>query len=351
MRKKNKIKISIDNKDYLGWTEISKKVGISDSLLRARINKLGWSISDAIKPVGKIKKHNKSIFFRGTKYTNQEKFIDSIANESRFSKTTIKIKLAKLNKIKTNKSEKDIEKIVFGNNKFIDNGGYLYQIKSIKSGKEYIGITIRNIKNRWKAHISESNDKTIQSPLKNEIRRYGSKNFKIAVIKKSKNIAILKKLENSEIKKRNTLFPNGLNSNLGGTLGAIDKKTFKFENKEYYSLNDLARERNIKYGTLKQRINNYGMSIKKAVYFNKDNSVEYKGKVFKDLKDFSNFLNLEYSRVISLRNYKYTLPEIVKRLKILNKCPICGNKFMKKNVAHKFCSEKCKWKSRSIKFN
>ena len=62
MRKNNKIKISIDNKDYFGWTEISKKVGISDSLLRARVNKLGWSISDAIKPVGKIKKHNKSIF-------------------------------------------------------------------------------------------------------------------------------------------------------------------------------------------------------------------------------------------------------------------------------------------------
>ena len=42
------IKIEINGKMYVGWEKISKKVKISASLLRVRVNKLGWNMEKAV---------------------------------------------------------------------------------------------------------------------------------------------------------------------------------------------------------------------------------------------------------------------------------------------------------------
>lgn len=342
------IKVLIDGNEYVGWRSISAKTGISESLLRARVNRLGWSLSDAVNtPTAKVGKTGNRINFQGIDYPTQEDFVSSISEKSPFSKTTLKIKLGKLRTQKPNFTEQDLEDLVFGKNEIKDEGGFVYLITSLQTGKQYVGITIRTIKERWKSHQSECGDERIQSPLKTEMREYGFDNFTIEQIGHTDNSKSLKKLETEEIEKRNTVFPNGLNSNIGGTLGARDVEVFEFEGMEYRSLSDLARKKGIEPGTLNQRINSYGMSLKEAVYFENDTSVEWKGDTFENLQSFCDALKLDYYRVIRLRSANYSMTEIVERLTQLVPCPICGSEFKRKSTLHKFCSDKCKWKNKS----
>ena len=339
--------IVIEGREFTTWVSISKKVGISESLLRARVHRMGWSLQDAINtPASELGKTGNSISFQETEYPTQEEFVAAVTNLSPFSKTTLKIKLGKLRKQNPDFTEQDLENLVFGKNEIKDEGGFVYLITSLQTGKQYVGITIRTIKERWKAHQSECGDERIQSPLKTEMREYGFDNFTIEQIGQSDNSKTLKALETKEIQKRNTVFPNGLNSNIGGTLGARDVEVFEFEGIEYRSLSDLARKKGIEPSTLNQRINSYGMSLKEAVYFENDTTIEWKGDTFENLQSFCDALNLDYRRVISLRSANYSMTEIVERLTQLVPCPICGSEFKKKSSLHKFCSEKCKLKNR-----
>ncbi len=339
--------IIIDETEYTTWVDIAAKTGISESLLRARVHRLGWSIEHAVNaPVTELGKTGKTISFQEKDYPTQEDFVSSVADQSPFSKTTLKIKMGKLRKQNPDFTEKDLKNLVFGKNEIKDEGGCVYLITSLKTGKQYIGITIRNIKERWKSHQSECGDERIQSPLKNEMRKYGFDNFTIEEIAHTDNSNSLKELEIHEIKRRNTVFPNGLNSNIGGTLGARDVEVFIFEGVEYRSLSDLARKKGIEPGTLNQRINSYGMNLKEAVYFENDTSIEWNGKTYSNLLVFCDALNLDYRRVISLRASNYSMSEIVGRLIQLVSCPICGSEFKRKSSRHKYCSEKCKLKHR-----
>ena len=168
------IKLELDGKTYVGWERIAKKVNISADLLRARVSRLGWTIEKAINTeVTELGKTGKEIFFKGKKYQTQEDFATELEKDSPFSKTTLKIKLGKLKKANPNYTEKDLEEIIYGKNKVVDQGGFIYLITSIKTGNQYVGITIRSINERWKAHQSECNDSSINSPLKREMREYG----------------------------------------------------------------------------------------------------------------------------------------------------------------------------------
>lgn len=158
MGTRSDIKILIDGKEYVGWREISQKTGISESLLRARVNRLGWTLSDAVNtPTSEIGKTGNKISFREHEYSTQEEFVTAVAHLSPFSKTTLKIKLGKL-KQNPDFTEQDLENLVFGKNEIKDEGGFVYLITSLQTGKQYVGITIRTIKERWKAHQSECGD-------------------------------------------------------------------------------------------------------------------------------------------------------------------------------------------------
>lgn len=349
MGTRSDIKILIDDKEYVGWREISQKTGISESLLRARVNRLGWTLSEAVNtPTSEVGKIGNKISFREHEYSTQEEFVTAVAHLSPFSKTTLKIKLGKLRKQNPDFTEQDLENLVFGKNEIKDEGGFVYLITSLQSGKQYVGITIRTIKERWKAHQSECGDERIQSPLKTEMREFGFDNFTIEQIGQSDNSKTLKALETKEIQKRNTIFPNGLNSNIGGTLGARDVEVFEFEGIEYRSLSDLARKKGMEPGTLNQRINSYGMTLKEAVYFENEASIKWNGKTYINLQVFCDELNLDYRRVISLRSANYSMKEIIERLTKFVPCPVCGSEFNRKSSLHKFCSEKCKWKNKEL---
>lgn len=346
------IKIEIDGTIYVGWEDISKKVNISASLLRARVNRLGWDLEKAVNTsVSKLGKTGRGILYKGKHYQTQEDFVSEIEKDSPFSKTTLKIKIGKLNKEKPDYEEEDLEKLISGKTNVPDQGGLIYLITSLKTGKKYVGITIRSLNERWKAHQSECNDQRINSPLKNEMRKFGIENFTIEEIGREDDAKILKFRESIEIKERNTIFPNGLNANVGGTLGARDVETFNFEGDEYRSLSDLARKKGIEPGTLNQRINSYKMTIKEAVEFEQDLTINWNYRTFENLAEFCRVEKLDYRRVISLRSANYSIDQIVERLIDNVVCPICGTQFKRKSSLHKFCSEKCKWKSKSLSKN
>ena len=207
MGTRSDIKILIDDKEYVGWREISQKTGISESLLRARVNRLGWTLSDAVStPTSEVGKTGNKISFREHEYSTQEEFVTAVAHLSPFSRTTLKIKLGKLRKQNPDFTEQDLENLVFGKNEIKDEGGFVYLITSLQTGRQYVGITIRTIKERWKAHQSECGDERIQSPLKTEMREYGFDNFTIEKIGESDNSKTLKALETKEIQTFNTDF-------------------------------------------------------------------------------------------------------------------------------------------------
>lgn len=338
-------KITISGKQYtLG--EASRKFGISADLIRARIDRLGWAEEEAVEVVGRDRQDRKAITFRGVKYPTQEDFVKSASKTSKFSEVTLKIKLAKLNKQKKGDlDEIDLENLVSGVNQFQVEGGWVYLIQCKKIGKSYVGISIRDPLERWKAHISEAYFSNSNSPLKSAIREYGVNSFTVKTIGYYQTNKELKLAEKLEIKKRNTFHPNGLNANRGGTLGALDVKPISFEGKKYRSISEIARQHGIKRATLHQRINSYGMSLKEAVTFEQDLSVTYHDVVYSSIREMCKSLNFPYQRIIGLMNQGFSLDDSIQKITRSVNCLICEKPFLPKTSLNKYCSQKCKFES------
>lgn len=93
----------------------------------------------------------------------------------------------------------------------------VYKITNIQNGKQYVGITCRNIKIRFKEHIESAlYDKTKNTHLYNAIKVYGKNSFVIELVEEVDTVEELSTREQFWIKQLNTLCPNGYNYLLGG---------------------------------------------------------------------------------------------------------------------------------------
>jgi group I intron endonuclease len=92
--------------------------------------------------------------------------------------------------------------------------GCLYQIES-PSGKKYIGITSRSLKERWRVHRAHAN-RSVEGYLQNALRKYGPKSFIVKELVIANNYEYLKDLEVKAIKSFNTKAPHGYNMTDGG---------------------------------------------------------------------------------------------------------------------------------------
>lgn len=101
---------------------------------------------------------------------------------------------------------------------------YIYKIKNLINGKEYIGLTTRDIKTRWKEHVqvAYSNHYGCEYALHSAIKKYGKENFIIEIIDTAEDLNELRQKEIYYIGYYNTytLAPNsnGYNMTLGGEL-------------------------------------------------------------------------------------------------------------------------------------
>jgi len=87
--------------------------------------------------------------------------------------------------------------------------GVVYCVRNLINDKEYIGITTRNEKQRFKEHCKAD------SYLGNAIRKYGEGNFQLFIIDTAENSHELMTKEIDWIKKLGT-FRNGYNQTIGG---------------------------------------------------------------------------------------------------------------------------------------
>jgi group I intron endonuclease len=97
----------------------------------------------------------------------------------------------------------------------LDVYGYVYLIRNKVNGNSYIGLTVRELRNRWSQHKSDSR-KGSPFPLHAAIRKYGEDSFDITVLHHALKDQ-LAALEIEEIAKCRALLGNGCyNATVGG---------------------------------------------------------------------------------------------------------------------------------------
>ena len=92
--------------------------------------------------------------------------------------------------------------------------GYIYMIRNTVNGKAYIGQTIKKPEYRINAHLDCTENGSLL--LKRAIEKYGRDAFTFEILHDSVLDILLDDLEIAEIKKHNTLAPNGYNLDSGG---------------------------------------------------------------------------------------------------------------------------------------
>ena len=330
---------------------------VKADLIWLRYSKLGWTPRQSVGLDEFASNSLKQIRFRGKTYKKQEDLYKDFADKSNRSVTTMRIALAALRRSGVELSDELIDEAIFGRWQPEDKGGYLYKITCIPNGKIYIGITSRPIDERWAAHLGEARA-GIKSPLKKAIREFGKDGFAVENLGYFNTAKKLKQIEKDEILKNNSLFPFGLNSNKGGTLGGIDRIPVFYLGKKYRSMSDLAREFGLSPNLLKSRINQDGMSLVNALelgpaqkggrrippkdgkFFNRE-SWSLNGEVFQTLEDVGKYYGISPTTIASRMSNGWKLEDAVVGFDKIA-CLECGSLFVQKKTDHKFCSTKCK---------
>jgi hypothetical protein len=110
--------------------------------------------------------------------------------------------------------------------------GAIYLITHKKSGRQYVGQTMKRVGTRWELHVKEAK-RGGATHLAKAIRRYGEKAFSIETLETVSTRHELNVAERKWIKRNGTLFPAGFNAasggsgNVKGTEVAVNGRTFK----------------------------------------------------------------------------------------------------------------------------
>lgn len=91
-----------------------------------------------------------------------------------------------------------------------------YVITCIASGKQYIGITSRELRRRWIEHLSDSRRKPRANVLYKALQKYGSEGFTIEPICSARSWEDICAVEPILIQQWGTLVPDGFNLSPGG---------------------------------------------------------------------------------------------------------------------------------------
>lgn len=97
---------------------------------------------------------------------------------------------------------------------------FVYCIKNVINGKEYVGLTKRKLQSRWNQHIRDSlreGSWEYNTPLGNAIKKYGKESFEIFILQECDTIDEMKKTEINFIAERKSLSKyGGYNLSEGG---------------------------------------------------------------------------------------------------------------------------------------
>ena len=115
--------------------------------------------------------------------------------------------------------------------------GIIYLVTNKTTSKQYIGLSIETLKDRWNGHIdsAKKGEYTNKYSLQTAIRKYGKKDFLIEEIDTGTSLDDLEDKEKYWIEKLETLFPNGFNLNKGGSGGGSNTKPIILDGKKFKS--------------------------------------------------------------------------------------------------------------------
>jgi group I intron endonuclease len=175
----------------------------------------------------------------------------------------------------------------------------IYCVRNLINNKEYIGMTTRALRVRWKQHIADSNrigSWEWDTPLGRAIRKYGEDTFSVSVIMTCNSVAHMKMCEIASIEERGShTSVNGYNVTKGGD-GRFGMR--------------LSQEVKDKIGASRKgkkvgEIGRANMRAAKKDVFKlsghpKARTIIVNGEeTFYCLKEFTNKYNLKYSSVVS----------------------------------------------------
>lgn len=144
-----------------------------------------------------------------------------------------------------------------------DGNYYLYIIENTVNDKVYIGITVTSLASRFLAHkAAASNGEGKQRGLYNAMRKYGSENFSIRLLRNdAKSIQELLDQEVDAIESYNAK-SNGYNTAYGGSIGT--SHPIEVDNQRFYSMGQAAEYYGIEPSKFAQRVTKLGWSPEEA---------------------------------------------------------------------------------------
>ena len=115
-------------------------------------------------------------------------------------------------------------------------GGLIYLIAQMSTGLEYIGLTSTSLEDRWATHLWDARNGSTQR-IHRAIRETGPEDFRREVLEDGiKTENELCERESQYIESFGTIWPDGLNSNRGGTTGGGKPKPCTFDGEEFQSV-------------------------------------------------------------------------------------------------------------------
>lgn len=108
----------------------------------------------------------------------------------------------------------------------------VYKLTCAASGKSYIGITIRKLKQRWASHVHDALTQKRDTFLGRAIRKHGAGSFSMTLLQEVETVEQAALLERALIAEHGTLAPGGYNLTTGGEIvpgwqmhrGSVEKR-------------------------------------------------------------------------------------------------------------------------------
>jgi len=189
----------------------------------------------------------------------------------------------------------------------------LYVIKNISNDKEYLGITIQDLRSRLRGHISEALTAKSISKFHRAIRKYGPSKFKISLIRNdAKDYKELAQQEIDEIASRNAI-ELGYNTGVGGEIGTA--KNITIQDKTFPSWTIAAHYFGIDPRNFSQRITKLGWSPEEAAgLFRREKyqqiEIQLGSHTFANFKEAAKFYSIDYKTAFARRQGGWTLKQV-----------------------------------------
>lgn len=178
---------------------------------------------------------------------------------------------------------------------------FVYCVKNKINNKEYVGLTSRCVKERWRNHCLAAYRKGEKEkyPFYRAIRKYGKENFDVFVLEICDSIEDMKESEIKHIKERKTfVVDGGYNSTLGGdgSFGRIVSETQKKKNGDKHRGKTMSLSSRKKMSDAKKGMYSLGNHPKsKSILVNGE-------KTYNCIKEFVLETGLKYASVVSSLN-------------------------------------------------